>query len=176
MTAYTFTVEVAVGSDTGPMALQRLSVAFERAGDAVKDWGRYVFPKLVPVFEDAIEEQFAGRGAGPAGPWAPLSPTYAEWKARKAPGMPLMELSGNMREALTRSSSPMAWREWSADSFSFGTVGLSYVSHHQTGTSRMPARPLFDFGPRFEVALMGAAQAGLREAIREGSRGTLEAA
>lgn len=176
MTAYAFTVEVAVGGDSGEGALQRFAVAFERAGAAVKDWGRYVFPRLVPVLEGAVREQFDGRGVGPSGAWAPLSETYAQWKARKAPGMPLMELSGSMREALTNSSSPMAWREWSADAFSFGTVGLRYTGYHQAGTRRMPARPLFDFGPRFEVQLAAAAQAGLREAIREASQGMLEAA
>lgn len=176
MTVYAFQLEVAVGSDKGPQALQTFAVAFERAGRAAKDWQQYVFPKLVPVIEQSIKEQFDGRGVGPSGAWAPLRPSYAAWKARHAPGMPLMELSGSMRDALTNSSSPYAWREWSADSFSFGTVGLKYVSHHQTGTARMARRQLFDFGRNFEARLAGAAMAGVREAIRKESNGMVQVA
>ena len=175
MTVYGLQVEVAVGTDDGEGALQRLAVAFERAGDEVQDFGKWVFPKLAPVFEEAVSEQFDARGGGPtAGAWSDLTPDYAKWKAGHYPGQPLHELTGELRAALTNSSAPAAYREWSASEFSFGTIGLEYASFHQVGTERMKARPVFDFGPSFERGLQLATASGLREAIRAGSNGTLE--
>ena len=172
MTAYGLTVEV--NGDASEGALQRFAVAFERAGEAVADFGRFVFPKLEPVFEEAVTAQLAGEGVGPSGSYAPLSPSYEDWKSRNAPGLPILELSGRMSSALTNGSSPEAWRQWSATDFSFGTTGVEYASFHQAGTGRMPRRPLFDFGADFERALARAGMAGLREAIKEGSGGALE--
>jgi phage gpG-like protein len=175
MTVYGLQVEVSVGTDSGEGALQRLAVAFERAGAEVQDFGKWVFPKLAPVFEEAIDEQFAARGAGPmSGAWAPLTKDYAEWKSGRYPGMPLLELTGELRAALTTSSAPSSYRQWGANEFSFGTMGLEYASYHQVGTGRMPARPPFDFGPTFEQGLQHAAMSGLREAIKAGSSGALE--
>lgn len=175
MTVYGLQVEVSVGTDSGEGALQRLSVAFERAGEYVADFGKYVFPRLTPVFEAAEEEQFDAEGSGPtSGAWAPLTPSYAEWKAKAYPGAPILEQRGTMRAALTSSASPVAYREWSASEFAFGTAGVEYASFHQRGTSRMKARPPFDFGPSFEDALTREAMAGLREAVKAASNGTLE--
>lgn len=174
MTAYGLSVEIAVDGDNSEGALQRFAVAFERAGDAVADWGRYVFPKLEPVFEKQVKAQMDGEGVGPAGSYAPLSPSYEEWKSRSAPGMPILELSGVMKAALTDGASPQAWRQWSATDFSFGTFGVEYASFHQTGTGKMPRRPLFDFGGDFDRALTTVALAGLREAIKAASSGHLD--
>lgn len=174
MSVYGLQVEVSVGNDNGPNALQRLVVAFERAGEAVGDFGRYVFPRLTPVFEAAEVEQFDAEGSGPtSGAWAELTPGYADWKEGAAPGMPILELRGTLRSALTESSSAVAYREWTASEFAFGTVGVEYASFHQTGTSKMKARPVFDFGPSFEEALTRAAMAGLRDAIKDASSGAL---
>lgn len=167
MTVYGLTVEYAVGNATGDDAVTRLSTAFERGGDAISNFGEHVFPRLVPIFETAEGRQFDAQGTGPfAGHWAPLSSAYAQWKAKAAPGKPILELSGDLREALTRSSSPLASREWSANDFAFGTRGVEYASYHQVGTGRMPARPPFDFGEGFEEELTRATQLGLVAALR----------
>lgn len=172
MSAYGLVIEVAGDASEG--ALQRFAVAFERAGEAVADFGKYVFPKLEPVFEAAVAAQMDGEGVGPAGPYAALSPGYAEWKDNNAPGLPILELTGRLKSALTNGSSPEAWRQWSATDFAFGTTGVEYASFHQTGTGRMPRRALFDFDTSFERALTGVAMEGLREAIKAGSDGQLE--
>ncbi len=167
MTVAFLSVEYAVGTETGEPALQSFRAAFERAGDELRDFGRHTFPRLVPVFEDAVRRQFDARGKGPAaGQWKPLSPSYEKWKARAFPGMPLMERTGDLREALTDASSSMAWREWSASEFSFGTAGVPYASYHQTGTGRLPARPVFDFGSDFDSELTSALQLGIVDAMR----------
>lgn len=167
MTVALLSVEYAVGTETGDAALQTFKAAFERAGDELQDFGRHVFPRLTPVFEGALDAQFDARGGGPtAGAWAALSPSYEEWKQRHFPGMPLLEATGDMRAALTQSSSPMAWREWSASEYSFGTAGVEYAGFHQVGTGRMPARPPFDFGPAFDESLTEALQLGVVDALK----------
>lgn len=175
MTVYGLQVEVSVNGDNSEGAVQRLAVAFERAGEEVADFSRHVFPLLPEVFETALAEQFEAQGGGPlSGAWKELSPTYKAWKDGVAPGMPILMLSGAMAAALTSSGAPGAYREWTASDFVFGTDGIEYASFHQTGTGRMPARPLFDFGPTFERALTAAGLQGLREAVKQGSGGQLE--
>lgn len=175
MSVYGLELEVSVGNDTGPGVLQRFAVAFERGGEAIADFPKYVWPRLTPALEQAEATQFDAQGTGPvAGAWAALSPSYAAWKEGVAPGMPTLEFSGLLRNALTSPAAPGARREASGDAFLFGTQGVPYASFHQTGTQRMPARPPFDFGATFEDAMKKAVMEGLRAAIKESSRGQLE--
>lgn len=175
MSVYGLQLEVSVGNDTGEGALQRLAVAFERGGEAIADFGKFVFPKLAPAMEQAELEQFDSQGTGPiAGAWASLEPEYAAWKEGVRPGMPTLQFDGLLRGALTSTAAPGAHREWSAANFVFGTAGVPYASFHQTGTSRMTARPPFDFGASFEQEMERVTMQGLREAIKESSRGQFE--
>jgi phage gpG-like protein len=168
-------VEVSVGNDSGEGALQRFAVAVERAGAELANLSEHVFPRLVPVFEQVVAQQFAAEGEGPiAGSWAELSPSYAEWKEQHFPGLPILERTGALKAALTQTAAPQAHREWTSTQFVFGTAGIEYASFHQGGTSRMKARPPFDFGPDFERLLTLAAMAGVRDAVRKGSGGALE--
>ena len=161
-------IQYSYAGESGEAVMDKLSVAFERAGENIANFGRYLFPRLGPVFEAAEERQFAAEGQGPnRGHWAPLTDAYAAWKAQVAPGNPILELSGRMREALTSSSSPFARRVTSGDTFDFGTQDVPYASFHQLGTSRMVDRPLFDFGPDFERELQEAALEGVREAVAD---------
>ena len=114
-----------------------------------------------------MEKQFDSEGSGARGSWAPLSEKYAAWKSTHYPGMPILQATGTMKDALTNSASPYAHREVSGNDFNFGTSGLDYASYHQTGTSRMPDRPPFDFSPDFERDLLAAALEGAREAMAE---------
>lgn len=168
MSVFGLDVQYSYAGESGEAVMDKLAVAFERAGDNIRDFGRYVFPKLGPVFEAAEERQFAAEGTGPnRGKWAPLSERYAEWKGQVAPGNPLLVLSGKMREALTQSSSPFAKRATAGDTFDFGTQGVEYASFHQLGTGRMPDRPPFDFDNSFERELQDAALDGVREAVAD---------
>lgn len=154
------------GGGSDPQLLERLSVAFERAGAEVQDFSTTIFPNLVPVFEAALKEQFGAEGQGPArGQWAELSQSYAAWKAVNFPGEPLLVAKGDLRDALTEADSPFALRDFDATSFNFGTSGVPYASYHQSGTGRMPARPPFDFDTAFERELSRAALEGVRETL-----------
>lgn len=173
MSAIVLQMEWTLGGQ--PNGLQRLTAALERAGAEVADVGKHILPKLLPVLEGETAKQFDAQGAGPAaGSWAPLSVSYAKWKEAHYPGQPLLVRTGALRAALTSSSAPGARREVSGNSLTFGTSGVPYASVHQTGSGRMPARPPFDFGPDMEAAMLSAAKAGVREAIKEGSAGLLD--
>lgn len=158
---------VAAGNTGGPEIVERISVAFERAGDELADFGENVFPRLTPVFEAEMEKQFQSEGSGARGPWAQLSPAYEAIKAQRFPGNPILEATGRMKEGLTDSSSPFATRRMGGDTFEFGTLGVEYASHHQVGTATMPARPPFDFSTDFERDLAGAALEAARDVVQK---------
>lgn len=135
------------GGPTDELALQKMSVAFDRAGADFSRFGEFVFPELVPVLESASRRQFDAEGRGPnRGAWAALTPRYAERKRRIYGSKPILEASGRLRQALTEESSPYAARAYTATQFAYGTAGVPYASFHQSGTGRMVDRPLFDFG------------------------------
>ena len=167
MSAVALVIQLEVGTSTGDSAVQRIVTAMERAGENLTDFGQHTFPLLAPVFEAAESRQFDSRGGGPtAGHWAELTTKYAEWKAKHFPGKAILERTGDLREALTSSSSPLASREYSASEFAFGTVGLEYASFHQVGTRSMVARPPFDFDSTFESELEQQMQLGIVAAVR----------
>jgi hypothetical protein len=162
-----FEVKYLVRGQEDELAFQKLAVAFERAGDELADFGKYVFPLLGPAFEAALGAQFAQEGGGPnRGSWAALTPAYEAWKSQHYPGQPVLVRTGALKEALTSSGSAHAARDYSASMFNFGTQGLQYASYHQTGTRRMVDRPPFDFASEFERELARLAYQGAREAMQ----------
>jgi phage gpG-like protein len=158
-------VQWATTGEDGAEALNRMGVAFERAGDELANFGQYIFPRMTPVFEDEMRSQFDAEGQGASGSWAPLSEQYAAWKEDHYPGQPILQREGTLHEALTSSGSPFARRVVSGDEFDFGTIGVEYASVHQLGSGRMPARPLFDMGTDFERILLREGEAAAREAM-----------
>lgn len=155
------------GADVGEAVFEKMTVAFERAGDELKDWDKHLFPKLTPVFEAEMEKQFESEGSGQSGSWAELTEPYGTWKEQHFPGRPILVREGGMYAALTQSSSPFARRVWSGDEYDFGTLGLAYPSFHQVGTERMTDRPLFDFSSDFQRDLQAASLEAARDAVRD---------
>lgn len=175
MSAIALQIEWQVGGGSSEPTLTRLTTAFERAGAELAQVGKHILPKLLPVLEVQTAKQFDAQGGGPqAGSWAPLSVSYAKWKAANYPGQPINVLTGVLRAALTDSSSANAERTVNGDALSFGTRGLPYASVKQTGGRNEPARPPFDFGSDMEQAIQQAAAAGVRDAVREASAGLLD--
>lgn len=154
------------------LALEKMQIAFERTAEGLEDFGRHLFPKLSAIFEQEISEQFDAEGHGPnRGKWRPLTPLYGKWKELTFPGKKILELSGDLRAALTTSSSPNALRVESGTQFNFGTQNLEYASFHQTGTAKMVDRPPFDFRSQFEDRLLEAGKEAAREVIAEAGVG-----
>lgn len=160
-------IEYEVGNvPAGEDTLQRMTVAFERAGGELSDFGAHVFPKMVPVFEAELEKQFDAQGRGPnRGSWSELSPAYGEWKGENYPGAPILVREGLLEAALINSSASHAFRDFNQTEFNYGTQGLPYASFHQSGTRKMPDRPPFDFTGDFEREVQRVALEGAREAL-----------
>ena len=115
--------------------LAQLASQFE--GDVADgfNWG-----ELVPVVADAAERIFRTEGKGQ---WAPLSPQYAAWKARFYPGAGILVRTGAYFEAATTPGGAYNVIEIDDKSLTYGVEGLDYPSFHETGTKRLPARPVF---------------------------------
>lgn len=112
---------------------------------------------------ERIAEQFASQGAGGyTGTWAALSATYGAWKQKKRPGTPILVglhpthkgsrqhparpesygISGAMRDSVLDPAATVV-----------GPLRMLYAptsdiaGFHQTGTSKMPARPIISLYP-----------------------------
>lgn len=154
------------GVATDDTVMERISVAFERAGEEVRDFEKHLWPKVTAALETDVRRQFAEQGGGPRGSWEQLSPQYAAWKNQNYPGQAILRRTDAMYLALTDSSHPNARRAAAgADTFEFGTIGLEYPSFHQLGTVHMTDRPPFDFGSDFRRDLQQAVGEAVREAV-----------
>jgi len=97
---------------------------------------RPFWPLLLPVFIGWMRVQFETEGGWGGHTWAPLSPTYAAWKATRYPGRTILIREGVLRRAASeprREATPRTLTLWIDD---------PKVAYHQDGTERMPARPL----------------------------------
>lgn len=151
-------IRVGAGGDEGvsyergiDLVGQRL-VAFNlRSGDMTVPLAR-----IGQSLRDMVAGQFTGQGAaGATGRWAPLSEAYAAWKESHVPGLPLLvgirrtgqkgerpqtyAQSGRMRMELL---DPLATHV-SAHRLLYAPTS-EIAGYHETGTSKMPARPPVD--------------------------------
>jgi hypothetical protein len=117
---------------TGDAEVERAVHAF---GVAISDL-RGFWPSVVPLFISWMREQFAAEGAWGGASWAPLTPRYAAWKAKKYPGRSILYATGDLRRA---ASSPGRFATPSTLTLSIQDPKAGY---HQDGTSKMPARPI----------------------------------
>jgi phage gpG-like protein len=98
---------------------------------------RPVYERWLPTWLEQNRRVFAAEGL--PGPWAPLSPAYAAWKAKRYPGKSILRRTDRLYESLTQRSPDTVW-EITPRTIRFGTR-VPYWKYHQTGTRRMPARP-----------------------------------
>lgn len=98
---------------------------------------REPFGEMVQDVVDAQDEAFGSSGAGS---WPPLARAYAVRKAEAFPGRGLLERTGRMRANLRGGGMrrQVGERELRVE------LRDPKVAYHQYGTSRMPARPVFD--------------------------------
>lgn len=115
---------------------------FQRFAEDVKDV-RPAWPAVLNTLRQLEGQQFASEGAEGGTAWAPLSPKYAAWKARKFPGRRVLVLTGDLRESLTYETG-YSIADMQPLSLVFGTA-VPYAIFHQRGTSRMPARKPINF-------------------------------
>lgn len=138
-----FTLDVA--GDT------QMARGFSRLGDSIKDL-RPAFKEIVKSFRTIMKKQFESEGGYSGDKWAPLSPTYAVWKAENFGGQPILQLTGLLADSLT-SKTPYTVEEIDKKSLVIGTK-LAYGTYHQTGTGRMPARPIINLTEQDKMTWM----------------------
>lgn len=63
---------------------------------------RPFWPLVVPVFIRWMREQFESEGDWGGAHWAPLSPDYLAWKMQRYPGKPILQATGDLRQAASR--------------------------------------------------------------------------
>lgn len=91
---------------------------------------KHWFESIDQVFQD---------GGDPV-EWPALSPAYEGWKNVAYPGQPIMRASDRLYESLTNQTSETIWQV-GPKHIEFGSR-VPYFEYHQTGTSKMPARPM----------------------------------
>lgn len=137
---------------------QLLNVQFEIAGQKQLDralgvWvGRItdlrgVWDDIRDDFIAGEREQFKTEGGSGSGGWPPLSPVYKAWKDRHYPRRPLLVLNGRLLMSLTNKNNADMVYEKGKLSLKLGTK-IPYAIYHQTGTSKMPARPPIELTER----------------------------
>ncbi len=117
---------------------------FHRAIDGVKESCKSLkpaFEEIVKNFYETEEKQFVGQGAFQGNKmWDRLSPLYADWKFDHFGALPILTLTGALRNSLTIPGAEGNINEITDTSMIVGT-NIPYAIYHQKGTSRMPARP-----------------------------------
>jgi len=93
------------------------------------------------AYEDLVFEE-EGRGTR-WGQWRRLSEPYAAWKALRAPGMPILDLTGHLRASLSEPNAPDAIRRIGPREVEFGTSDPKAAAH-QEGRGFLPTRPVLD--------------------------------
>lgn len=123
------------GTDRLLNSLERLDLSF-------KDF-RPLFNEASRLVYEFEKDAFASEGStSKVGRWKPLTRAYAQWKEKKAPGKPILELTGTLKRSLTRPNARGSVRRVTEDELTIGT-SIPYGIFHQTGTRKMVARPPF---------------------------------
>lgn len=102
------------------------------------------FQRFQKYWFDDIDASFAAGGEPVE--WPALSPAYEAWKGRAYPGQPIMRRSDRLYESLTSQTGDTVWQVGPRH-IEFGSR-VPYFEFHQTGTSRMPARPVLTLSDR----------------------------
>ena len=115
--------------------VRRIDLLIENLTDGF-DW-----ESLAPMVAEAADRIFASEGRGG---WPQLSPAYARWKERNFPGKGILDLTGAYISAATQVGAPHNVITTTENSLTYGVEGLDYPVFHESGTDRLPARPVFD--------------------------------
>ncbi len=113
----------------------------------------------------AMTRQFDTQGANSGG-WAPLKQATVDEKVKKGLDPRILRASERLRYSLIRKFDPDHIEQpLSSTSLRFGSR-VPYGIYHQTGTSRMPARPPLALSAADRVMLVKAAQRAIIAGVR----------
>jgi phage gpG-like protein len=108
------------------------------------------------IIRDAEGRQFDTQGADGSGGWAPLADSTVQRKARAGLDPRILHATGDLVASVTTDSGDNIGIS-RKDGLDFGTT-LPYAGFHQTGTGRMPARPVVQLPERDRRQIMKVAQ------------------
>ena len=114
--------------------------------------------RVADDFREMIARQFSSEGRTEGTPWPPLAPSTLRRRPGKAGG-PILQSTGALLRSLTAPGAAGHVEQLEAQSLAIGT-SLPYALFHQTGTRRMPARPI--------IVLSGARSERWVEIVRGG--------
>lgn len=155
----------------GDQVKKGLAALLETLTDLRPFWREVFAPKYFGMVQDLFATGGRSRGAGgrfAGGAWAPLSPKYRVWKQRHYPGQPILVREGRLRESVRWGGTGLgAGGIFQAErQFVVAGTAIPYGQFHQTGTSRMPARPFLPtpdpavFAPLMKEWLLRNAKSG----------------
>lgn len=134
---------------------ERADVGLTGAATKARDFRPFWRTVVAPWFFGRIQEQFASEGTAVGG-WAPLSPRYAAWKAKRYPGKTILRRTDRLMKSLTWTGAALATPEGIAimtpDSATFGS-SVFYGRFHQRGTRTMRQRRILYLPPDASVTL-----------------------
>ena len=119
---------------------RQVQASLREVADEIKDWKPF-WTRMSLFLRQKVFLAFSTEGVeSGSGKWAPLSPKYALWKFKNAPGSPLLVLSQRMFLSLGGGRHPDHVERHRRSEFWFGSR-VPYLPFHVTGTTWMPARP-----------------------------------
>lgn len=118
------------------------------------------------IGERALAENARGFESQGFGQWAPLSPGYAKRKERKAPGAPIMVLTGTLKDSMIKRGARDNIFEVTVLGVSVGTA-VPHAFLHEQGAEGRPARELVFTTPALEAAAVDLAEAYLAQTVSD---------
>jgi hypothetical protein len=97
---------------------------------------RGFWPKVVPLFVGWMRNQFETEGAFGGEAWSPLAASTVRSKGLRGLRPEILQATGAMRSAASNPSRTVTPRSLTL------TISDPKIGFHQTGTDRMPARPV----------------------------------
>ena len=117
---------------------RRTIMALDSWARELEDWTP-VWELVEPDVYAMADEQWSSKGSRGGDSWPELSPRYAAWKARRYPGQPLMVMTGELREAMTKRGATGQVRIIDRGRMEIGT-DLVHAATHQFGRGDIPQR------------------------------------
>jgi phage gpG-like protein len=132
----------------GEQPLRRAFVLYKRIDDLTP-----AFERMIPALQDYIARRIhTGGTLHNLPPFAPLSPRYARYKAKRYPNAPILVRTGRLFRSLTTNTDDTI-ADIQPDHLTFGTR-VPYALYHQLGTRKMPARPPIKLSKPIQTQLL----------------------
>jgi hypothetical protein len=134
-----------------------------RFGQDIQDF-RPAWKLIREDFHRIEMEQFQTEGSRSGRPWAPLRPSYAEWKARWYPGRKVLVATGEMQRQMTTGQGMVIQMEPKTLRLS---PTIRRAMYHQGGTRSMVARPVVSLTEADKTRWMKILQQFVHEASKK---------